>query len=273
MPCTYITSGPWTGYCEEDLAGNPDWAQREMSRQQAANAGAGWNDVQPPPPGGYPPPPPTFPGSGPGSATINPPSSGQYWDPTAGSNPLTSPGSPPANPPSGWGPIASTACDLIPNAAARLACQAVVQAATGGRQSSTPLANPGTGACPKGYHNGANGGCVIDGMGSYLPGDVGRPDYVWTPVNGRYGAGVTPIAVQAQRRACPAGYVVGKDGVCYDHIARTNRAWNPGHKPFLSGGDMHALSRAHQLKKQINKMHTRFGTKRPSSGPPTRRKK
>ena len=120
--------------------------------------------------------------------------------------------------------------------------------------------------CPTGYHTDpSTGGCVIDGPGRFLPGDVGMADYVWTPQNGRYGAGLTPIAVQSSRRVCPPGHVLGDDGLCYDRLAKSRRAWNPGTKPLLTGGDMNALQRAHRLQKSIGKISRRFGPKKKAS--------
>lgn len=192
------------------------------------------------------------PGAGPGYGEITDPPIGGTTMTTLDAN-----GNPTFSFPTSAGGLANQGCDLLPTQILRDICKGVVTSATGGN-GTTATAQP----CPKGYHRGANGGCVIDGPGSYLPGDVGKPDYVWTPQYGRYGAGVTPVLVQMNRRACPAGMVVGKDGLCYDHLARTNRLHNPGAKPMLTGGDMNALRTAHRLQKQIGKIARRFGPKK-----------
>lgn len=166
-------------------------------------------------------------------------------------------------------------CDLLPAGTARELCKL---GAAGYNAWQNRNQGTNTGGCPEGYEPNPNAGkpgqaaCRIKGIGSYLPGDIGNPDLVWTPINGRYGQGVTPVAVQTQRRACPSGYVLGKDGVCYDRLARTHRAWNPGAKPLLTGGDMNALRRAHQLQKQIGKINRRFGKKTPKQCAPKRKR-
>ena len=119
--------------------------------------------------------------------------------------------------------------------------------------------------CPQGYKPDGRGGCQLEGIGPYLPGDVGRQDFGWQATNGRYGAGYVPIAVQSTRRACPDGSVLGKDGICYDSLPRSQRAHNPGTKPLLTGGDVSALNRARRLQKSIGKLNTRFGPKKKSA--------
>lgn len=167
----------------------------------------------------------------------------------------------------GIGQVAGGLCDLFPTACAAVtsavggAIGTVIGNAAngGGQQQQTVPGGTTQGGCPKGYHPGANGECVIDGLGSYIPGDVGKPDVIWTAVNGRYGAGRTPVLVQAARRYCPAGWVLGKDGVCYDRLPGTARQHNPGHKPFLTGGEMNALRTAGRLRKKGKKLEKLLG--------------
>jgi hypothetical protein len=182
-------------------------------------------------------------------------------------NPLTSPGAPTV--PTGTlggtlGGIGSAACQLLTDSAARAACVAIASGLGGlfGGGTGTSPFNPAQ-TCPKGYHPDASkvGGCAIDGLGTYLPGDVGKPDYVWTPINGRYGAGVTPVLVQRNQRGCPTGMKLGKDGICYEHLARTERKWVPAHKPLLTGGDMNALRKVHRLEKRWAKAAPSFHKK------------
>lgn len=66
----------------------------------------------------------------------------------------------------------------------------------------------------------------------------------WNPVAGLYGVGVTPMVEERIHRSCPPGYVLGKDGVCYDGLAKSKRKWNPGRKPLLTGGEMAAIAKA-----------------------------
>ena len=84
---------------------------------------------------------------------------------------------------------------------------------------------------------------------------------------------MTPVLVQSAKRACPAGFVLGKDGVCYERLGRTQRAHNPGARPLLTGGDMNALKRAKSLQKKIGSIARGYGKKPCSCGPKGRRKK
>jgi len=152
---------------------------------------------------------------------------------------------------SGWGAATTMGCNLIPNAAARAACLAFVGHGGSGN-------NGGGGGlvaqdvCPTGYHwNGQR--CQIDGVGGWIPGDVGNQDFGWDAVNGRYGAGYVPIVMQRQYSRCPPGSKLGKDGLCYDRIARTNRMHNPGAKPLFTGGDMNTLRRARAITRRGRK--------------------
>jgi len=160
--------------------------------------------------------------------------------------------------------LGNAACQLISNPTARAACVAAASAVggwlgNGQQQQQQPQQLAG---CPSGYVPDGKGGCRIQGIGSYLPGDVGRQDFGWQPVAGMYGIGASPIAVARTTRACPPGFVLGKDGVCYDRLPRSARAHNPGTKPLLTGGDVNALNRARSLQKRIGKLNTRFGPKK-----------
>jgi len=66
----------------------------------------------------------------------------------------------------------------------------------------------------------------------------------FTPVAGFYGAGFLPVVEERMHRTCPPGFVLGKDGVCYDSLAKSKRKWNPGRKPLLTGGEMAAIAKA-----------------------------
>lgn len=159
------------------------------------------------------------------------------------------PGAPPAAVLPGQGEYSSNTpdyCNLITNVYARAACVAARGMFGGGGGGGGTAVQ-----CPPGYRPNGSGGCTIEGMGSYLPGDIGRPDVVWTPVNGRYGAGVSPFKVQSERLWCPPGYKLGKDDTCYECLGKTQRKWNPGTKPLFTGGDMNALRRAQRLKKKL----------------------
>jgi hypothetical protein len=159
------------------------------------------------------------------------------------------------------GPTTPDFCSLITDVRLRAACVAAAGLFGGG--GSGGGGGLVSNQCPPGYVRDANGGCRISGMGSYLPGDIGAPDFVWTPVNGRYGAGVQPFAVDQPRLKCPPGYKLGKDEVCYECLAKTERKWNPGTKPFMTGGDLNAVARVRRLKKRGRKMVTTLGLNPP----------
>ena len=211
--------------------------------------------AQPPP---ALPPMPQRPGVPP---ALPPPPGGPTMNNTPISNPLfpsTGGASIPAFPSTsaGTGGIGSL-CGLLPSGWARTACEVGANFIPGLTNQQTPGAVP----CPPGYEADGKGGCKIKGLGTYLPADVGMPDTGWTPVAGRYGVGTTPIPVQRVTRACPPGFVLGKDGVCYDSLPRTARAHNPGTKPMLTGGDVNALRRARSLEKKIGKLARVHGKK------------
>lgn len=197
---------------------------------------------------------------------------GPFTNPLA---PSSGPGSmpPPLLPTGGGGSglvpaLGQAACQLITNPGLRAACMAVAGFLPnpGGTGSGPQGGGGGVSNCPAGYKPDGKGGCQLEGVAPYIPGDVGRPDTGWTPVAGMYGMGASPIPVQQTVRACPPGYVLGMDGVCYDHLERRFRAHKPGRKPMLTGGDLNALSRARQLQKSIGKLNTRFGPKKRGCG-------
>lgn len=184
------------------------------------------------------------------------------------------PGAPPAAvlPGQGqYGVDTPSYCNLITNTYARAACLAASHLLGGSGGGSGQAA----GSCPPGYRSDGRGGCQIEGVGGYLPGDIGRPDFVWQPVNGRYGAGVSPMAVQAQRMWCPAGYKLGKDNVCYECLKKTERKWNPGTKPMFTGGEMNAFRTVARLRKKGRKLQKLIGasTSAPRRPAPRRRRK
>lgn len=152
-----------------------------------------------------------------------------------------------------WGTLTNTGCSFITNPTARAACMAL-----------TGLIRPGGGGggggsnfqvtCPEGYVSDGKGGCAIDAIGRYLPGDVGRQDFGWGATLGYYGAGYVPIESVRTHRSCPPGSKLGKDGVCYRHISRANRLHDPGARPFMTGGEVNVIRRAARLQKRGRKL-------------------
>lgn len=160
----------------------------------------------------------------------------------------------PASDPYGMATVAG--CGMISNVALKTACMAAAALlrpggggngnGNGGGGGSSLVAQ----TCPPGY-SGTFPDCRTTGMGRFLPGDIGVPDTAWSPVNGRYGTGVVPVAVARERLECPTGYILGKDEICYDRLRKGDRKHNPGTKPFLTGGEVAAIRKANRLKKKF----------------------
>lgn len=158
-----------------------------------------------------------------------------------------------------FGTLTNAGCNLISNPTLRALCIAAGGVLSGGLGGGGNNGGGGGGLvapvqCPPGYVSDGAGGCKLGGLAPMIPGDIGRQDFGWQAVNGRYGAGVTPIAVARTRRECPAGYSLGKDNICYDRIRKGDRKWNPGTKPFLSGGEVNAIRRAKRLRKKFARL-------------------
>lgn len=167
------------------------------------------------------------------------------------------------------GPLVNSACNFISDARLRALCVAAASIpfpGGGGSSPQVPQFNPQGQGCPTGYRMRADGSCQAEGLGPYLPGDVGPQDFGWGSVLGRYGAGYAPIKVQRDYRACPPGSKLGKDGVCYDRLARSNRMHDPGARPFLTGGEVNAIRRAKRLQKRFAKLRSGKNALFPSSG-------
>jgi len=63
-------------------------------------------------------------------------------------------------------------------------------------------------------------------------------------ITGRFGAGVIPGSRIVDVATCPSGMALGKDGLCYDHLANRDRLYPRGRRPLLTGGEMKAISKA-----------------------------
>jgi hypothetical protein len=119
----------------------------------------------------------------------------------------------------------------------------------------TPFAPEGAGDCPGAFSVRIAGQCVDltalpPGGDPAITGQVGpgvsldAPQGMGRLVTGYYGIGVIPSVEARTVRECPPGFKLGKDGVCYEHLSRTQRMWDPGVKPLLTGGDRAAIARA-----------------------------
>lgn len=151
------------------------------------------------------------------------------------------------------------ACAVITNPYLKALCLAGVAVWNPGGSNGN-VATKGAGlqaGCPTGYKQDANGQCVKEGIGGtmerWIPGgQTGTlQDVAGLTASGRYGAAYYPVQIQRTVMACPPGYVLGKDDLCYDHLARKERKHPPGRKPLLTGGDMNALARVHRIKGRL----------------------
>jgi len=196
-----------------------------------------------------------------------------------GTNPLqpgTFPAPIPLNPSAGtdpYGSLTNTACSFISDARLRALCIAAGGLLGGGGGGGGGGGFQPVTPCPTGYKRRADGSCQVEGAGGYLPGDIGMQDFGWGTVNGRYGAGYVPIVVQRNYSACPPGSKLGKDGVCYDRIARTNRKHNPGARPFMTGGEVSTVRRAAAIQKRGAKLLRKLMPARRPCAPKGKRKR
>ncbi len=193
----------------------------------------------------------------------------------SGTNPLPSLPSNPAQsgmPPIGAGSVFDPICDILPSPAKEY-CKAgagVVTTLTGG--SSSPLAPAGGSSspgCPSGYVL-QNGRCVKSGIDQYIPGTIGTLTDYGPAVMGAFGKpALTPKQRgQIMRKdgkmypilGCPRGMVLGADELCYQKGSITNRerAHPRGHRPLITGGEMHAFSVAKAASKKLRKLANRF---------------
>lgn len=174
---------------------------------------------------------------------------------TPGPGPFAQPGGMATDP---YGMLTTTGCNFITNPTARLACQAAAAllrpGGGGGNGGGAGGGNLVPQPCPTGHVLAQDGTCMRTGLSRILPGDIGLSDEAWIPVAGRYGAGYTPAQVERVRLECPAGYVLGKDEICYDRLRKGDRKHNPGTKPFLSGGEVAAIRRANRLRKKFGRL-------------------
>jgi len=98
----------------------------------------------------------------------------------------------------------------------------------------------------------ARGNCIFPG--SPRGADVFRGE----AINGRFGAGTVAGSRIVDVAVCPSGAVLGKDGICYDHLPNRDRLYPRGRRPLLTGGDMGAISRASRAGKKLDRTNARL---------------
>jgi len=75
---------------------------------------------------------------------------------------------------------------------------------------------------------------------------------------GRFGPAVAPMEELRSVAQCPTGMALGKDGLCYDHIANRDRKYPRGRRPLLTGGEMRCISRASTAAKRLDRTNARL---------------
>lgn len=73
---------------------------------------------------------------------------------------------------------------------------------------------------------------------------LGQGTAVGMPIAGLYGAGFVPGSEIRDIAVCPSGFVLGTDGICYDHLRNRQRMYPRGRRPLLTGGDLNAITKS-----------------------------
>jgi len=117
--------------------------------------------------------------------------------------------------------------------------------------------------CLPGFERDASGRCARTGfVGTtqrILPGGstgFQPTDQFGNAVLGVFGAALEPGAEMQRRLLCPRGTVLGLDDLCYNKrdLRKSERKWNPGTKPVLTGGQVNTLRKAHRIQERMKKL-------------------
>jgi len=118
--------------------------------------------------------------------------------------------------------------------------------------------------CGPGFKKDAQGRCVkvglIGTMERLIPGGATglQPmlEDFGEAVMGRFGAALVPAQFATTRLRCPRGAVLGMDNLCYNKrdLKKSERKWNPGTRPILTGGDVNTLRKAQRLQHRMAKL-------------------
>lgn len=71
---------------------------------------------------------------------------------------------------------------------------------------------------------------------------------------------VTPFVKSVTVHRCGKGSVLAIDGLCYDKrtLRKDQRAWPPGRKPLLTGGDLNAIAKAARAARRMKVQQRRL---------------
>ncbi len=135
------------------------------------------------------------------------------------------------------------------------------QVLAGAGTSAMGLIGPGA-PCPPGSRRLPGLGCI-----DAFPGGAGSGSGVMVSAGesrtsrAMIGASaVVPMTRATTVRRCEKGSVLGADGLCYDKrtIRKDQRAWPPGRKPLLTGGDLNAISKAARAARRVKVQQKRL---------------
>jgi len=125
--------------------------------------------------------------------------------------------------------------------------------------SLPPLVGSG---CSPGFERNAAGQCqrsgIVGATQRFLPGGATgfQPEQFGAAVMGAFGAALEPAAMASTRLMCPRGTVLGRDNLCYNRrdLRKSERKWDPGTKPVLTGGQVNTLKKAQRIQERMKKL-------------------
>lgn len=115
-----------------------------------------------------------------------------------------------------------------------------------------PIEGPVDGPCPPPLMRSPAGNCIAPTS------PRGAELFMGEATMGRFGAGTIPGSKITDVAVCPSGAVLGKDGICYDHLPNRDRLYPRGRRPLLTGGDMRAISTASRAGKKLDRTNARL---------------
>lgn len=122
--------------------------------------------------------------------------------------------------------------------------------------------------CPPGLVVGGRNGCFC-----VFPG--GPEGGVGEALMGQFGAALEPSFFTINQRRCLPGMILGKDKLCYNigAISNKERLWPKGPAPLLTGGEMSAIRKAAGAAKKFQRAGGRMrAIGKTFSGPSTSRR-
>lgn len=135
------------------------------------------------------------------------------------------------------------------------------QVLTGVATSGMSLVSSGSSTCPQGSR-GIPPFCIDlypggSGSGSGVLVSQGESRRTSTMIGQ---SAVTPFIKNVTVHRCAKGSVLAVDGLCYDKrtLRKDQRAWPPGRKPLLTGGDLNAIAKAARAARRMKGQQRRL---------------